>query len=94
MSTWTGVADAYRASFATLCEGTIARLLNDTHGRDHLDVGSGTGILAARAASLGRKVVAVDADPEMVAMSTTVVSGWVMNASLPDPPFDDDTLIP
>ena len=91
MSTWTGVADAYRASFATLCEGTVERLLNDTPGRDHLDVGSGTGTLAARAVSLGRRVVAVDADPEMVAMSTAVASGLVMNASLPDLPFGDDT---
>ncbi len=89
MSTWDGVADAYRTSFATLCEGTVERLLSDTSGGTHLDVGSGTGFLAARAAALGRTVVALDADPEMVAMSRAAVPGCVMEASLPDLPFDE-----
>jgi SAM-dependent methyltransferase len=91
VSTWSGVADAYRESFATLCAGTIQRLLSDTSGSSHLDVGSGTGALAARAAALSRKVVAIDADPEMVAMATAVIPGCVVEASLPDLPFDDDT---
>ena len=90
VGTWSGVADAYRESFATLCGGTIERLLADTSGGRHLDVGSGTGALAARAASLGRKVLAIDADPEMVAMSATVVPGRVVEGSLPALPFDDD----
>lgn len=88
---WSGVADAYRASFATLCEGTVERLLSDTSGGDHLDVGCGTGILAARAAALGRAVVAVDADPEMAALSRAVIPGCVVEAALPDLPFDDGT---
>jgi ubiquinone/menaquinone biosynthesis C-methylase UbiE len=91
MSTWSGLAGAYRDSFAGLCAGTIERLLTDTPGGSHLDVGSGTGALAARAAARGRTVVAVDADPEMVAMSSAAVAGCVVEASLPDLPFDDDT---
>lgn len=90
MGTWSGVADAYRQSFATLCSGTIERLLADTSGPRHLDVGSGTGILAARTVALGRKVIAIDADPEMVAVSTAVVPGCVVEGSLPDLPFEDN----
>ena len=91
MSTWSGVADAYRASFATLCEGTIERMLADTSGGSHLDVGCGTGTLAARAAGLGRTVVALDADPEMVALSSAAVPGCVLRASLPHLPFGNST---
>lgn len=89
MGTWSGVAEAYRDSFATLCAGTIERLLTDTSGGSHLDVGSGTGALAARAAALGRRVVGIDADPEMAAMSTAVVPGRVVEGMLPDLPFAD-----
>lgn len=91
MSTWSGVADAYTASFATLCAGTIERLLTDTPGARHLDVGSGTGSLAARASELGRTVVALDADPAMVGLSNAAVPGRAMRAALPDLPFDDGT---
>ncbi|MGD9958698.1 class I SAM-dependent methyltransferase [Nocardioides sp.] len=91
MSNWSGQSYAYRASFATLCEGPVGRLLSDTAGALHLDVGSGTGSLAARAAALGRTVVAVDADPEMVSMTSTVVPGRVIEARLPDLPFDGST---
>ena len=91
MSTWSGTAEAYRESFATLCGGTVERLLADTSGGSHLDVGSGTGDLAGAAAARGRAVVAVDADPEMVTLSRRVVPGHVVEASLPHLPFDDDS---
>ncbi len=81
------MADAYRASFGTLCAGTVERMLLDTAGGAHLDVGSGAGDLAARAAALGRAVTAVDADPDMAAMSAAVLPGAVVNASLPRLPF-------
>lgn len=84
------VADAYRQSFGTLCEGTVERLLLDTSGLRHLDVGCGAGTLAARAASLGREVVAVDADPGMVAVAAEVVPRRLMQGALPDLPFRDD----
>lgn len=88
MGTWTAVAQAYRHSFATLCAGTLDRLLADTCGGHHLDVGCGTGELAARAATGGRSVVATDADPDMVAIAATRHAA-VLQASLPALPFDD-----
>ena len=91
MARWSGVADAYRQSFATLCTGTVDRLLADAPGRLLLDVGSGTGQLAARAAAAGRSVVAVDTDPDMVAMSGAAVPRRVLSASLPALPFADGT---
>lgn len=70
MSDFTGVAAAYRRSFATLCAGTIPALLAATApGRTHLDVGCGTGDLAIAAARAGRSVLAVDPDPDMVALT-------------------------
>ncbi|MGO4598338.1 class I SAM-dependent methyltransferase [Terrabacter sp. 2RAF25] len=89
MSTWDGVAEAYRRSFATMCEGTVPRLLSDTPEGHHLDVGSGTGALAAAAAARGRTVAAVDADPQMVALSSDLSPGAVLRAALPDLPFGD-----
>jgi SAM-dependent methyltransferase len=90
VGTWSGDAEAYRESFATLCSGTIERLLADTPDSRHLDVGSGTGTLAARGAALGRKVIAIDADPAMVAVSTAVVPGRVVQGSLPNLPCADN----
>lgn len=70
MSSFDGVADAYRRSFATLCAGAVTALLAATApGRDHLDVGCGTGDLALAAAREGRQVLAVDPDPDMVALT-------------------------
>lgn len=91
VSSWSGVAEAYRTSFATMCEGPVPRLLSDTPGGAHLDVGSGTGALAAAAAAKGRTVAAVDADPQMVALSRDLLPGAVLQAALPDLPFGDGT---
>ncbi|MGP9680730.1 class I SAM-dependent methyltransferase [Brachybacterium sp. AOP3-A1-3] len=68
MSSFDGVAGAYRRSFATLCAGTVPTLLEVTApGELHLDVGCGTGDLALAAAREGRRVLAVDPDADMVA---------------------------
>lgn len=76
MSTWGGVAAAYRRSFATLCAGTIPELLAATaRGCDHLDVGCGTGELALAAAREGRRVLAVDPDPDMVMLTREAAAG-------------------
>ncbi|APX34134.1 hypothetical protein BH708_17080 [Brachybacterium sp. P6-10-X1] len=70
MSSFHGVAAAYRRSFATLCAGAIPALLESTASADVLlDVGCGTGDLALAAAREGRRVLAVDPDPDMVALS-------------------------
>lgn len=90
MSDFGGVAAAYRSSFATLCAGTVDRLLADATGARLLDVGSGTGDLAAAATVPGRTVVAVDADPGMVALTRAAVPGQALLAALPDLPFDDE----
>ncbi|MGG5259820.1 class I SAM-dependent methyltransferase [Phycicoccus avicenniae] len=89
MAAWRGVAEAYRRSFGTLCAGTVDRMLADTPGRRHLDVGSGTGVLARRAAALGRAVITVDADAEMAALSRDAAPGRAVRAALPVLPFDD-----
>jgi len=87
MTAWSGVAEAYRRSFATLCAGTIDTLLEDTaaspggdgpttSGRPrHLDVGCGTGRLALAAAQRGRDVVAADVDPDMAALARATADG-------------------
>lgn len=98
MSSWNGVAAAYRRSFATLCAGTDETLVEATgpaHG--HLDVGCGTGSLALAAARHGRRVIAVDPDPDMVAMtrgavSTSGVSLDVLDAGAPTLPLDDGSV--
>src|SRR5699024_6101067 len=70
MSSFHGVAAAYRRAFAALCAGTIPVLLEATAAAEGLlDVGCGTGDLALAAARDGRRVLAVDPDPDMVALS-------------------------
>lgn len=89
MTAWSGVAESYRLSFAGLCAGTIERLLADTCGPQHLDVGCGTGDLAREAADVGRFVIASDADLDMVAVTRSVHSA-VIHAALPRLPFSSN----
>lgn len=89
MSRWSGVSEAYAASFSTLCEGTIPRMLADLPDGPLLDAGSGTGTLTAAAREQGRDVSAVDSDPDMVAMTNAVAPGSCRAAALPDLPFAD-----
>lgn len=86
MSNWTGVTRAYERSFATLCAGTIEPILIDTAGDRVLDVGCGTGELAARAGRAARTVTAVDADPDMATTARKRVRDVVV-AALPVLPF-------
>jgi ubiquinone/menaquinone biosynthesis C-methylase UbiE len=88
MQSWSGMAEAYRQSFARLCGGTVDRLLADTCGADHLDVGCGAGELAAKAAEMGRTVIATDPDSDMIAITATL-HPFVLQASLPRLPFKD-----
>jgi ubiquinone/menaquinone biosynthesis C-methylase UbiE len=53
-----------------------------------LDVGTGTGTVAALAGSRGASVVAVDADPGMVELARSRI-GDVRVAALPSLPFED-----
>ncbi|WP_244632555.1 hypothetical protein [Microbacterium sp. Se63.02b] len=47
MKDWVGVGEAYSASYAALCAGTLPALrdaLGDARGRSLVDVGAGTGL--------------------------------------------------
>lgn len=70
---WAGKAEAYDRSFARLCAGTVPFLLDSivaagARGRA-LDVGTGTGVVAAAMVEAGLSVVAVDPEADMVALT-------------------------
>ncbi|WP_427925118.1 class I SAM-dependent methyltransferase [Streptomyces sp. cg40] len=91
---WAGQADAYGASFAKLCAYPVPELLRAAEVRQGarvLDVGTGTGTVAAAACERGARVTAVDAEPGMVARAAQAVpEADVRLASLPRLPFSDD----
>ncbi|GIJ00621.1 methyltransferase family protein [Sediminihabitans luteus] len=71
---------AYDASFAHLCAGTHAHLLDRVREVVRppgalLDVGTGTGMLARRASEAGFLVTGVDHDPGMLAAATARAPG-------------------
>lgn len=87
---WTDVAAAYDRSFATLCSGTTAAVLAHLPpGSRVLDVGCGSGHLAASLVAAGHVVDAVDPDPQMVALATSRSAADVRRGGLPDLPYDD-----
>jgi SAM-dependent methyltransferase len=96
---WSGTAAPYSRSFALLCAGTIPPLLDAVGeaigglgGIDLLDVGCGTGTLAARAVRLGARVTAVDPDPGMLELARRTASGVILCAGgVPDLPFEQGT---
>ncbi|RRR24263.1 class I SAM-dependent methyltransferase [Brachybacterium saurashtrense] len=87
MRDWTATAEAYDRSFATLCDGTAARLLADLPDGQLLDVGCGTGRLALQAEQSGRTVTALDADESMVEAARRRLRRTVLRAALPDLPL-------
>lgn len=88
---WSGAAEAYRDSFASLCAGPVARLFRDLPRGMLLDVGCGPGDLIRRATGHGRQrdVVGVDPDPAMARLAASQVAGRVVCAALPALPFAD-----
>ncbi len=87
---WTDVAAVYDRSFATLCAGTTGTLLDRVPaGSRLLDVGCGSGHLAASLVAAGHVVHAVDPDPQMVALATSRSAADVRPGGLPDLPYDD-----
>ncbi|MBT2512412.1 class I SAM-dependent methyltransferase, partial [Arthrobacter sp. ISL-30] len=57
-------------------------------GKELVDVGCGTGTLAARASAMGARVTAVDPDPGMLEFTRKAASGATLLAgSVPDLPF-------
>lgn len=91
MRDWTDAAVAYDRSFATLCAGTTARILEDLPAGALLDVGCGTGRLAAQAERMGRTVTALDADSSMVEAAREHLRGHVLREALPDLPLADES---
>lgn len=91
---WAGVAEAYADSFAKVCAHTVPRLLDAASieaGTRVLDVGTGTGTAARAACERGAQVVAVDAEPGMLALAAEQAPSAEMHlAALPDLPFPDD----
>jgi SAM-dependent methyltransferase len=92
---WAGRAVAYRDSLASLCAGPASALLDAAgvaRGAAVLDVGTGTGTVASFAVARGVSVVAVDAEPSMVALARQrVPSAAVHVAALPSLPFPDSS---
>lgn len=88
---WTGRAEAFRDSFASLCAHTAPALLDAAGagpGIRLLDVGTGTGTVAAAACARGAEVTAVDAEPGMVDLARlNAPAAEVRQAVLPDLPF-------
>jgi len=73
---WAGKGQPYAKSFAHLCAGAIASLLDAVEdsvgalaGKKLMDVGCGTGTLAALATGRGARVTAVDPDAEMLSLA-------------------------
>ncbi|SEL50049.1 class I SAM-dependent methyltransferase [Streptacidiphilus jiangxiensis] len=90
---WGGRADAYAGSFARLCAHTVPHLLDAAAvgaGTRVLDVGTGTGAVAAAACERGARVTAIDAEPGMVALARRAApAAEVHTAVLPSLPFAD-----
>lgn len=90
---WTGQAGDYRNSYARVCAGAVAHLIDSADVRSGirvLDVGTGTGTAAAAAAARGAQVTAVDADRDMVELAQGLVPGAEFRvAALPALPFED-----
>jgi SAM-dependent methyltransferase len=88
---WAGRAEAFRDSFAKLCAHTAPALLDAAGvgpGTRLLDVGTGSGTVAAAACARGAQVSAVDAEPGMVALAQRAApAAKVTVAILPDLPF-------
>ncbi|TNH31684.1 class I SAM-dependent methyltransferase [Micromonospora orduensis] len=91
-SRWAGRATAYDTSFAALCAHPAPSLLDAAAigaGVRVLDAGTGSGTVAGLACARGATVVAVDAEPSMVALARRRVpsADGVCLAALPHLPF-------
>jgi SAM-dependent methyltransferase len=65
---WENSANAYERSFARLCAGTAAEIVSrlDENHQTVLDIGTGTGTVAAAVEGSGRAVIGMDKDQSMV----------------------------
>ncbi|WP_055588082.1 class I SAM-dependent methyltransferase [Peterkaempfera griseoplana] len=88
---WAGRAEAFRDSFARLCAHTAPALLDAAGvgpGTRLLDVGTGSGTVAAAACARNARVFAVDAEPGMVTLARRAApEAHLSVAALPGLPF-------
>ncbi|MDX2593035.1 class I SAM-dependent methyltransferase [Streptomyces sp. WI03-4A] len=88
---WAGRGPAYADSFAKLCAHPVPRLLDAAGvgpGVRVLDVGTGSGTVAAAACARGATVTAVDAEPTMVELARRAApEADVRLAALPELPY-------
>ncbi|MGN7948000.1 class I SAM-dependent methyltransferase [Microbacterium sp. 22215] len=93
MKDWAGTGRAYADSYASLCVGTAAFLideLGEARGRTLLDVGSGTGSLSAAFAAAGWNVTGCEPEPTMREIASREHAGIpVVDGALPQLPFRD-----
>ncbi|MGC4893744.1 class I SAM-dependent methyltransferase [Micromonospora sp. DT31] len=91
---WAGKAAAFQDSFASLCAYPAGPLLDAAAvGADVrvLDVGTGTGTVAALACARAAKVTAADAEPSMLEIARRrAPDAETRHAILPHLPFPDD----
>lgn len=93
MSTWSGVGEAYSASYAALCAGTtdaIIAALGAARSRTVLDVGSGTGALVAALTDVGWIATGSEPEPSMREIAAARQPTVEFSAgALPALPFTD-----
>ena len=96
---WAGKGQPYAKSFAHLCAGAIASLLDAVEdsvgalaGKQLADVGCGTGTLAALATGRGARVIAVDPDAEMLSLARArAPEADLLVGAVPTLPFEPGT---
>ncbi len=96
MADWSG-AEAYAASYARLCGGAVAPLLDllervGTRGGVLADVGTGPGTLAVAAAERGWDVVPIEPEPAMRVLAGRALGTPVREGALPDLPLADGSV--
>lgn len=98
-NTWAGMGRPYAKSFAHLCAGAIAPLLDAVEGvagalagKRLADVGCGTGTLAALAIGRGARVTAVDPDAGMLSLARAgAPEADLLVGAVPTLPFEPGT---
>lgn len=98
-NTWAGMGRPYARSFAHLCAGAIAPLLDAVEdiagalaGKQLADVGCGTGTLAALAIGRGARVTAVDPDAGMLSLARAgAPEADLLVGAVPTLPFEPGT---